>query len=160
MQGGSAKDKKKRCGILLSIWWMIWKERNNRIFDQQERSAQRLATCILDLISLHQLVGVIPEWFLTLKAISAWGLFSCSFEMHCSHSAGLTIHNKLYSSAPCRTSPDVSWLPFFICFGSSVTSDGPSKCLALGHIQLLFLFAIVRFFRIPCSASNPVSGFW
>jgi hypothetical protein len=28
LQGGSAKEKKRRTGILITVWWMIWKERN------------------------------------------------------------------------------------------------------------------------------------
>jgi hypothetical protein len=61
MQEGSARSKKKRGGILLTIWWVIWKERNNRIFEHQERSAHRLATCILEQISFHQVAGIIPQ---------------------------------------------------------------------------------------------------
>jgi hypothetical protein len=31
LDAGEAKDKTKRSGILLTVWWMIWKERNRRI---------------------------------------------------------------------------------------------------------------------------------
>jgi hypothetical protein len=34
--------------VLCIFWWMIWKEMNNRIFENLERSMQQLATLILE----------------------------------------------------------------------------------------------------------------
>jgi hypothetical protein len=59
LKGGSLSEKKK-IGILTTFWWMIGKERNRRIFDQRESSAQRLANCILDSITNHQLARIKP----------------------------------------------------------------------------------------------------
>jgi hypothetical protein len=50
--------RKEEDWILTTFWWMIWKERNRRIFDQRESSAQRLANCILDSITNHQLARI------------------------------------------------------------------------------------------------------
>jgi hypothetical protein len=52
---GPAGDKKKRAGFLLTVWWLLWKERNRRIFDHRERSSQCLAYCILEAVSLFNL---------------------------------------------------------------------------------------------------------
>jgi hypothetical protein len=30
---GSRKERKQKLGILITFWWMIWKERNKRIFE-------------------------------------------------------------------------------------------------------------------------------
>jgi hypothetical protein len=57
---GHHRERRKRLGILLTVWWMIWKERNRRIFENHESSAPRLAQCILQAISLHTFAGIMP----------------------------------------------------------------------------------------------------
>jgi hypothetical protein len=44
-----------------SLWWFIWKEHNNRIFDNKELSALQLAKHIQDEILLHKLVLLEPN---------------------------------------------------------------------------------------------------
>jgi hypothetical protein len=34
-RSGSKEEKRKKMGILTTFWWMIWKERNNRIFQSK-----------------------------------------------------------------------------------------------------------------------------
>jgi hypothetical protein len=38
--------------VLFTFWWMLWKERNNRIFENKENSAPQLAQLIIDEIIL------------------------------------------------------------------------------------------------------------
>jgi hypothetical protein len=47
------KEKKRKLGILFTFWWMIWKERNRRIFEDSHLSAQQLARMARDEIQLH-----------------------------------------------------------------------------------------------------------
>jgi hypothetical protein len=47
------KERKRRLIVLFTFWWMIWKERNRRIFEGKERSALQLARLIQDEINLH-----------------------------------------------------------------------------------------------------------
>jgi hypothetical protein len=47
--------QKKNTGILCTFWWMVWKERNRRIFDQLELSPNSLARFIQESISAQQL---------------------------------------------------------------------------------------------------------
>jgi hypothetical protein len=50
---GSKKIKRKKTGILLTFWWIIWKERNKRIFEHKETSAHQLAVQIKEAILLQ-----------------------------------------------------------------------------------------------------------
>jgi hypothetical protein len=58
VSGGTKKEKKKRLGILFTFWWMIWKERNRRIFDDKHISAFQLASLAIDEINLQ--LAVLP----------------------------------------------------------------------------------------------------
>jgi hypothetical protein len=56
--GGSGnRDKKRKTGILITVWWLIWKERNNRIFDRREKSPHQLVLAIREAVGLFQAVG-------------------------------------------------------------------------------------------------------
>jgi hypothetical protein len=55
LQAGS-KEKKKNLGILLTFWWIIWKERNKRIFKYKEVFAVRLAHLVIGDVKLHDSV--------------------------------------------------------------------------------------------------------
>jgi hypothetical protein len=53
---GSKKDRKTNIGVLCIFWWILWKERNNRIFESSVKSAQRLAGIILEEAKLQLMV--------------------------------------------------------------------------------------------------------
>jgi hypothetical protein len=40
------KEKQRRLVVLFNFWWMIRKERNNRIFESKEKSTPQLAQLI------------------------------------------------------------------------------------------------------------------
>jgi hypothetical protein len=40
---GTTRQKRKNLDIMFTFWWMVWKERNRRIFEQEELSPQALA---------------------------------------------------------------------------------------------------------------------
>jgi hypothetical protein len=44
------REKRKNLGILVTFWWMIWKERNKRIFEDKEVSSNALAVQILKVV--------------------------------------------------------------------------------------------------------------
>jgi hypothetical protein len=50
---GSKKEKLCKVGILFTFWWMIWKERNRRIFENSELSTPCLALLIIETIRLQ-----------------------------------------------------------------------------------------------------------
>jgi hypothetical protein len=50
---GTTKERKIKLGILITFSWMVWKERNRRIFEAQELSAQTLACLIQDYIAFQ-----------------------------------------------------------------------------------------------------------
>jgi hypothetical protein len=50
---GSAVDKKVKLGILITFWWLVWKERNRRIFEARGLSVCALAYCIQDSITFQ-----------------------------------------------------------------------------------------------------------
>jgi hypothetical protein len=49
---GSKKEKKKKLGILFTFWWLIWRERNNRIFEDKHRSVPQLIKLIQDSLKV------------------------------------------------------------------------------------------------------------
>jgi hypothetical protein len=57
---GVAKEKRRRIGIFITVWWMLWKERNKRIFYHKEASTLQLATSIQEAISLLQTAEIMP----------------------------------------------------------------------------------------------------
>jgi hypothetical protein len=46
------EDKRRNLGILATFWWMVWKERNKRIFKDKESSASVVASLATDLVRL------------------------------------------------------------------------------------------------------------
>jgi hypothetical protein len=52
-RSGSRREKKLKLGILITFWWMVWKERNRNFFEVEELSAQALAGLIQDTINFH-----------------------------------------------------------------------------------------------------------
>lgn len=50
---GSKHERNMKLGVLFYFWWNIWKERNRRTFEGQERSVPCLATQILDDIKQY-----------------------------------------------------------------------------------------------------------
>jgi hypothetical protein len=39
LKARSKQEKNSNFGMLFTFWWMIWKERNRRIFENKEASA-------------------------------------------------------------------------------------------------------------------------
>jgi hypothetical protein len=54
--GGTKKEKKRKLGILFTFWWMIWKERNSRIFEDKQRSVSQLIRLIQEEIVFNHSV--------------------------------------------------------------------------------------------------------
>jgi hypothetical protein len=49
------RDKRKNLGIMLNLWWHIWKEMNRSIFENKEQSVPRLVAMLQnDLDLLYQ----------------------------------------------------------------------------------------------------------
>lgn len=46
-QTGNKAQKRRKIGSLFYFWWNLWKERNRRIFNNQEKSVPQLASLIL-----------------------------------------------------------------------------------------------------------------
>jgi hypothetical protein len=59
-RSGSKEEKRKKMGVLSTFWWMIWKERNNRIFQNKEASTQSLALKIQETILFHLVAWCSP----------------------------------------------------------------------------------------------------
>jgi hypothetical protein len=55
-RSGSRKKRRKNVVVLCIFWWIIWKERNNMIFKNLERSVQQLANLILEEVRLQLMV--------------------------------------------------------------------------------------------------------
>jgi hypothetical protein len=45
--------EKRRAGLIITVWWVFWKEGNKRIFEHKEASALQLASTIQEVISLQ-----------------------------------------------------------------------------------------------------------
>jgi hypothetical protein len=48
---GTAKEKRKRLGVLFSFWWQVWKESNRRIFEGKEKSVPQVANLLKEHIA-------------------------------------------------------------------------------------------------------------
>jgi hypothetical protein len=48
------KREKKNLGVLFTFWWLVWKERNRIVFDQESKSPQQLLSLILEELRLFQ----------------------------------------------------------------------------------------------------------
>lgn len=54
LQQGAKTEQRRRLGILFTTWWHVWKERNRRVFDRDEKSVQGVFELIKsDIISLN-----------------------------------------------------------------------------------------------------------
>jgi hypothetical protein len=60
-RAGSKVLKKRNSGIIISFWWMIWKERNKRVFDHSECSVPRLSMLIEEYIHHLQFALQAPD---------------------------------------------------------------------------------------------------
>lgn len=49
---GSKKEKKRKLGVLFSFWWQIWKERNRRIFNNDQQPGNHVADIIQEELAL------------------------------------------------------------------------------------------------------------
>jgi hypothetical protein len=58
---GSKADKKRNLGILCAFWWMVWKERNRRIFEAKEISAHALAMLIREAVDVQDFACRSPD---------------------------------------------------------------------------------------------------
>jgi hypothetical protein len=61
LAAGPKKEKKRKLGVLFTFWWLIWKERNSRIFEDKERSLVSLSQLIQEEITLHNSVFNHPQ---------------------------------------------------------------------------------------------------
>jgi hypothetical protein len=61
MGTAAAREKRRRAGIIITVWWLLWKERNKRIFELRSASIIQLSNLIQDNISLLQSAGVMPH---------------------------------------------------------------------------------------------------
>lgn len=52
LASGSQTEKRRKMGVLFSFWWELWKERNRRIFDNNDRSPAAVATVTLEAIKM------------------------------------------------------------------------------------------------------------
>jgi hypothetical protein len=50
---GDKRQKRRNIGILCTFWWMIWKERNHRMFEHVELAPNNLAPLINDSIVIQ-----------------------------------------------------------------------------------------------------------
>jgi hypothetical protein len=48
---GASEGKRKRLGLLLAFWWQVWKERNRRIFVDQEHSTLQVFLLLQDRLN-------------------------------------------------------------------------------------------------------------
>jgi hypothetical protein len=55
LKSGPEKEKKKNLGILFTFWWFIWKDRNNRFFEDKHKPFRALASLIQDEVRLIML---------------------------------------------------------------------------------------------------------
>jgi hypothetical protein len=53
-------DRRAKLGIIFTIWWYLWKERNRRIFDNKECSIPQLSALFNDDRTLFQ-VDHVPD---------------------------------------------------------------------------------------------------
>jgi hypothetical protein len=57
LEKSASREKRKCSGILFMVWLLLWKERNNKIFERKERSPIQLAMAIKEAFSLVQAAG-------------------------------------------------------------------------------------------------------
>ncbi|KAL6646963.1 hypothetical protein ACP70R_014400 [Stipagrostis hirtigluma subsp. patula] len=60
-QGQSKRKKRVNAGILLYTWWELWKERNRRIFNDEERSYKQVVNQITEDVHLFSVAGTQEE---------------------------------------------------------------------------------------------------
>jgi hypothetical protein len=53
IKGASRKERRRRLGILCTLWWMIWKERKSHIFDNKQSSHLQVAALAQGEIKLQ-----------------------------------------------------------------------------------------------------------
>jgi hypothetical protein len=53
---GSKKEKKRKLGMLCTFWWLLWKERNQRVFENKHSSVLQVARLAQQQIRLQLLI--------------------------------------------------------------------------------------------------------
>jgi hypothetical protein len=53
----TSKEKRRKLGILFTFWWLIWKERNKRVFEQKEASVLQLCNLIQESIHWQRMAA-------------------------------------------------------------------------------------------------------
>jgi hypothetical protein len=103
-------------GIIITFWWLIWKERNKRILEDKEMSAQELANLIQESVNVHHLAWTLPSVSSLPDFSSSWFLsvLPVLLPLHPCGTLGGSYLNLLFGSAVCCDLQDVH--PFF-CFG-------------------------------------------
>jgi hypothetical protein len=51
LASGSNKDRRKKIGILFCLWWLVWKEKNPRIFDDRQQFTLQVFALLQDQVS-------------------------------------------------------------------------------------------------------------
>jgi hypothetical protein len=97
----------------------MWKERNNRIFENSEKSAQQLAASILEETNLQLMIYSTP-WQSFMTAVS---LCSIGSEHLCPLVATLVICPYSFQALFALLWPVVFWLPcLFWCWGAMLSA--------------------------------------
>jgi hypothetical protein len=57
--GGNKKMRGRRLGIVFTFWWNVWKERNRRIFDNEERYVPQLSRFLEEELIIYSRASVL-----------------------------------------------------------------------------------------------------
>jgi hypothetical protein len=61
LQSGSKKEKRRKMGVMFTVWWMILKERNNKVFEENKMAISRLVGLIKEEIKFQAYVFRSPD---------------------------------------------------------------------------------------------------
>jgi hypothetical protein len=115
------KQKKEKLGLLFSFWWSVWKERNRRSFQHQEKSPQQLARLLLDEIRFMHSAPALRRRVrpADLRGVQAFP-------------------DNLWRKFPLQSSVFLR-RPGCSCFSSFPEALGPASCYRVAVLVLLLL---------------------